>query len=153
MDPQPSKPTPKRGYLSLDAVNPADGSHFEVWISRERAEAVAKRGRHAVCEMGYVVSEVLRKPRRVYEGVRWEGDQDRHRATDEWLCYIGLPTADFRTPDSDRPSQPGKGKLFLVFVNRDRIAYNWRWEPAAEGTVDVPCGQGDSESRFGKQVL
>ncbi|GMU21869.1 MAG: hypothetical protein AMXMBFR13_19570 [Phycisphaerae bacterium] len=145
---------PKAGYASFEAVNPDDGKTHEVFVSPRRMQAVARRGEHAIREMAWVVSEVLRKPGRIFEGIRWEEDCDSNSPIDEWLCYAGIPSVDFRTPDSDVRSDPRPGKIFLIFVNVERVAYNWRWEPIEDGTIDLPIGASDvSNPRFGKQVL
>ena len=143
----------RAGYEAFDAIDPGEGTLFEVFVSHRRMGAVARRGIHAVMELAYVVSEVLRTPRRIYEGLRWEGDLDAPREPDEWLCYVGRPSADFRTPDSQDASPPRPDRLFLVFVNEERVAYNWRWEQAAENSEDEPMGMNATNPRFRRRVL
>ncbi len=45
---------------------------------------------------------------------------------------------------------PYKEQIYLVFVNDDKIAYNWRWEKADTRDVRLPQ---DHENRFGRRVL
>ncbi len=44
---------------------------------------------------------------------------------------------------------PRRGQVFLVFVNEDRVAYNWRWEQADPHKPDLPLGH---EKRFKRRL-
>ena len=144
----------RQGYVSLSAIDPRDGAQFEVYVSPARMEAVAKRGMHAVLELTEVVTKGLTRPVRIYEGIRHDSDSDTHSEADDWLCYVAKPDKDYRTPGSEMPSPPREGRLFLVFVNSDRVAYTWRWELASQEEPDEPIGVSDlSNPRFVRRVL
>ena len=72
----------------------------------------------------------------------------REEAEEEWLCYAGTPETayDHRRGDA-RPAW--EGEVFLVFVNDDRIVYNWRWEKADSRYRDRPL---NFEQRFTQRV-
>jgi len=48
------------------------------------------------------------------------------------------------------PIRPYRGQIYLVFVNDEGIAYNWRWEEADPENPRLPV---DHENRFRKPVL
>jgi hypothetical protein len=54
----------------------------------------------------------------------------------------------FRQDGSEAPPWPGQ--VFLVFVNDEGVAYNWRWEKSDPSDPYVP--EGHSE-RFRKRLL
>ena len=48
---------------------------------------------------------------------------------------------DYRTGES-RLTQ--RGRVFVVYVDADRIIYNWRWEPADASNGDLHLQSGDT---------
>src|SRR4051794_18330613 len=115
----------------FQAVDPTNGSNFEVYITDRRAKWVAGRGKGAVWEMAYTVTEVLQKPRAIHEGIRWDEDEDRSKDdnVDSWLCYSNRPVH-YYDPETGQKCPSDSDDVFLVFVNKDRIAYHWRWDSA-----------------------
>lgn len=145
-------PSPLRtDRQAFPAVNPANGSTFDVYITMRRAEWVAKRGQGAVWEMAHTVTEVLRTPSAIHEGIRWDEDEDRgcDQNVDSWLCYSHRP-AHYYDPKSGRKLPSDPDDVFLVFVNKDRVAYHWRWDRADDDGSGMPSGH---LSRFRKKVL
>lgn len=141
----------RRHFGVQPAVDPTSGRlELEVYFTHLRAEAVRSRGAWAIMEMAYLVPEILTQPSAIFEGIRADGDDDA--ATDGWLCYCGTPTRCYRcNPDgSARESAAYPGQVFLVFVNRERVAYNWRWEKADSFDGSLP--QSWTE-RFVRRVL
>lgn len=51
--------------------------------------------------------------------------------------------------DGDR-CRPRKERVFLVFVNEDHVAYNWRWEKAEPDEPAIPVGHA---RRFKERLL
>jgi hypothetical protein len=43
-----------------------------------------------------------------------------------------------------------QNRVFLAFVNTERIVYNWRWEPTDDDRRDLPIGYRD---RFRRNLL
>jgi hypothetical protein len=64
--------------------------------------------------------------RRGFEGIRRDEDEDKHEVGAGWQCYCGIPTKSYRSDGSAGP--PYADEVYLVSINSERIAYNWRWE-------------------------
>lgn len=90
---------------------------------------------------------VLQHPNGVFEGLCWEQDEDKSRGYG-WRCYCAVPCSDYAVNGEKKPPRPGK--IFLVFVNSDQVAYNWRWEKVDPENDRFPM---DFQSRFRSQVL
>jgi hypothetical protein len=145
-----NRPPAPSDRLPLKALNPAGGT-FEVYVTRKRAEWAARGGKGALLEIQHTVAAVLADPDHVYEGIRWEEDEDRDKAdkVDSWLCYCGSPDSYYK-PNNTTPRPSSPDHVFLIFVNHDRVAYNWRWE-RADG-VDDGCPNGHV-TRFHRKRL
>jgi hypothetical protein len=136
----------RREYILLSAVDPNSGSPCQVQISFERMQAVARRSMGHAMECAYIVPAVLQRPTAVFEGLRLEEDEDRRGVG--WRCYCGVPEFAYRADGSKL--SPWPGQVFVVFVNDDRIAYNWRWEQADDDEPALPI---DYEDRFRRRLL
>jgi hypothetical protein len=95
--------------------------------------------------MAEVVPQVLQQHGPVGEGLRRDEDEDARGVG--WRCSCGLPDRS-STPDGER-CPPRRERVFLVFVNADRVAYNWRWEPADPDDRTLPR---DLEDRFRRRL-
>ena len=74
----------------------------------------------------------------------------RHeRREDDWLCYVGTPDRSYRGKDG-RHDAPWPDEVFLVFVNADRVVYNWYWAKCDPDDRKLPIDYG---TRFGRRVL
>lgn len=136
----------RRQYILLEAVNPADGKACTVQISYERMQTVARRSLGHASECGYIVPAILQKPTAIFEGLRLDADEDRRGVG--WRCYCGVPAHSYRADGTAAPAYPNQ--VFLVFVNQERIAYNWRWEKADPDQPDLPLGYAE---RFKQRLL
>lgn len=132
--------------LTLQAVNPADGKSCEVMISFDRMQAVARRGMNHAKECAFLVPFALQSPTAIFEGIRTDEDEDRHGVG--WRCYCCVPDHSYRQDGTKGPSY--RNQVFLVFVNENGIAYNWRWEKADPDNPSLPVGHAD---RFKKRAL
>ena len=124
----------RRNYLTLQALNPADGSMCEVMVSFERMQTVGRRSMGQAKECGYIVPEVLQSPTAIFQGLCRDEDEDRRGAG--WRCYCGIPDQAYHSDGTSR--RPYPGQIFLVFVNDEGVAYNWRWEKADPDSPEVP---------------
>src|SRR5690606_36045953 len=97
-------------------------------------------------ECCFIVPFILLNPTAVFEGLRQDEDEDRSGVG--WRCYCGIPENAYRRDGSSRPSYPGQ--VYLVFVNDEQVAYNWRWEKADPEDFQLPNGH---ETRFKKRLL
>ena len=137
----------RREYLTLLAVEPKDGTlTCEVLISFDRLQTVARRGLGHAKECGLIVPEILQKPTAIFEGLRRDEDEDRWGYG--WRCYCGVPQHSYRADGTE--ARPYADQVYLVFVNDERVAYNWRWERADENDRRLPV---DYEARFNRRLL
>ena len=138
--------TTRREYLLLDAIDPTIGQKHVVQVSYERLRVVARRGQGFILEARYTLPEVLLKPTAVFEGLCSDEDEDARGYG--WRCYCGIPACRYRA-NGDEMSVP-ENRVFLVFVNIEWVAYNWRWEPTDEDRRDLPIGY---RGRFKRNLI
>jgi hypothetical protein len=136
----------RRKYLKLQAVEPRDRSWTEVLVSYDRMQVVARRSMAHAKECGLIVPMILQEPTAVFEGLRQDEDEDRQGYG--WRCYCGIPAQAYHSDGTERP--PYEGQVYLVFVNDEGVAYNWRWELA--DPVDPQLPQHHA-SRFHTRLL
>jgi hypothetical protein len=136
----------RRKYLTLAAVNPADGPTTEVLVSYDRMQAIGRRSLGQAKECGYIVPKVLQEPTAIFEGLREDEDEDRRGVG--WRCYCGLPDRAYHSDGTER--LPYSRQVYLVFVNEERVAYNWRWEKA---DADDPKLPQNHQTRFKTRLL
>jgi hypothetical protein len=136
----------RRARLALQAINPVDGTMGEVWVSFERIQAVGRRSMGHAKECGFIVPAILQRPTAIFEGLRQDEDEDQ-RGTG-WRCYCGIPDHAYHADGTARSPYPGQ--VYLVFVNDERVAYNWRWEKADPNDQKLPENH---ETRFKTRVL
>lgn len=130
-------PQSRRNAITLAARDPLDaGRPCIVQISYERMQAVAKRGMGHAKEAGLIVPFVLQHPTAIFEGLRRDDDEDRFGYG--WRCYCAVPPWSFRT--DGREANPYPNQVYLVFVNDEHVAYNWRWEHADPSDPKLPQG-------------
>lgn len=140
------KDASRRKYLKLHAAEPVDGTRMEVQVSYDRMQVVARRSMAHAKECGIILPMILQTPTAVFEGLRQDEDEDRHGYG--WRCYCGIPAQAYHSDGTERPSYPGQ--VYLVFVNDEGVAYNWRWEVADPDDPQLPQNH---ESRFHKRLL
>ncbi len=87
-----------------------------------------------------VVPRILMDPVRIYQGVREEGE-------DEWLCYTGIPMKRFRLDGAE--FLPDARDLLLIFINVDRVLYNFRIDSSENPFSGVPMNEA---ARFKRRV-
>lgn len=128
--------TNRREPFTFDAFDPPNGT-CKVYIRERRLLTVAKLGKWKLLEARELVPKVLNDPCVVFEGLRWEGDEDKDRPG--WRCYCAKPDCMYDKRGAPVDSDPNQ--VFLVFVNDERIAYNWRWEFVDDEDREVPKGK------------
>jgi hypothetical protein len=135
----PAPERSRRDYLTVEARDPVSGQMGTVQISFDRMQAVARRSMAHAKECGVIVPQILQHPTAVFEGLRQDEDEDRQGVG--WRCYCGIPEHAYHSDGSERSSNPGQ--VYLVFVNDEGVAYNWRWEKAAPDDPDLPQNHQD----------
>lgn len=133
---------PPPGCAAIEAINPTDGKPWDVFLRQAKIESTAQRGMGAARELAYLVPFTLQNPTAIFRGVREEGES-------QWLCYVALPTDAYNHRTGERV-RPWTGQVFLVFVDDDRIVYNWRWDKSDASSLRLPI---DFAQRFEEQVL
>ena len=136
----------RRDYLTLQAIDPVDGKLCEVLISFDRMQAVGRRSMGQAKECGYIVPAILQKPSAIFEGLCRDEDEDTRGVG--WRCYCGIPEHAYHKDGAE--TAPYRNQVFVVFVNDDNVAYNWRWEKADPNNLRLPI---DHATRFQKQLL
>ena len=85
-------------------------------------------------------------PTAVFEGLR--RDEDEEPKGVGWRCYCGVPDCSYRRDGTETAPYPNR--VYLVFVNDEGVAYNWRWEKADTDKAKLPV---DHLTRFKRQLL
>jgi len=99
----------RRQYITIAAVDPIAGTPCEVTISFERMQTVGRRSIGHARECGEIVPAILQHPTAVFEGLRWDEDEDRRGPA-------GGATAASRNmliSGTGRQSGPAKGRFTL----------------------------------------
>jgi len=144
---KPLHPDERRDRITLLAVEPKDATlTCEVLISYARMQVVGRRSLGHAKECGIIVPAVLQTPTSIFEGLRRDEDEDRWGYG--WRCYCGLPEQAFLADVTKIP--PYRGQVYVVFLNDERVAYNWRWEKADPDDIRLPV---DHETRFKQRLL
>jgi hypothetical protein len=134
----------RRDYLKLAAMEP-DGTMGEVQISFDRMQTVGRRSMGHAKECGIIVPAILQAPSAIFEGLRRDEDEDPWGCG--WRCYCAIPENSFRPDGSPAPTY--RGEVYLVFVNVEKVAYNWRWDKADPDCLYLPVGH---EGRFKRRL-
>ena len=136
----------RRSAILLDAVDPESGGFCKIQVSYDRMNTVARRSMGQAKECAYILPAILQRPTAIFQGLKSEGDEDRRGVG--WRCYCGIPQVAYRTDGSERSVWPDQ--VFLVFVNEENIAYNWRWERADQDDPRLPV---DYLERFKQRLI
>lgn len=142
----PGDKTSRREPLKCEAVNPEDGQLFQLTISHVKLMS-CRTSLGRVNEAAYTVQEVLCRPSAIFEGLKREADEP-HGGSTGWRCYCGVPSKRFL--EDGKETQTPNNRVFLIFVDHDRIVYNWHWVMASDDDPKLPI---DYNTRFSRQVL
>jgi hypothetical protein len=135
----------RRDFLAITASDGYGGT-IPVQFSYDRIRALGARSKGQVLEAAEIVPIILQRPKAIFEGLRHDEDDDRRTAG--WRCYVGIPDRSYTADGQKRPAW--EDKVFLVFINSDRVAYNWRWEKCDLDQPNLPQNWSD---RFKTRVL
>ena len=135
----------RRTYILLDAFDPETNGPCKVQISHRRMQAVARRGIVQASECGRIVPAILLHPKAIFEGIRWDEDEDKYEGSAGWRCYCGIPAHSYRGDGSAAPPYPDE--VYLVFINDEHVAYNWRWEKCDPDDPRLPTSHSERFKR------
>jgi hypothetical protein len=137
----------RREYLTTWAVNPEDGKPCEVLVSYDRIQFMGRLGMGHTKECAELVPMILQRPTAIFEGLMRDVDDDRKGVG--WRCYCGIPDYSYGADGEKSPRR--RNQVFLIFLNRDGVAYNWRWEPAHPRDHGLPAEH--VPTRFKRRLL
>ena len=143
----------RRGKLTRLALNPETKQpDMEVLIREQKLRDIGRRGKKAdIYTAQYTLDETLYSPDAVFEGLRFDDDEPRSCNSRGWLCYAKHPARRYK--DDGSAFATPKNRVFLAFVNADRVVYNWSWADADEQALArgeyMPV---DYKERFDKPV-
>lgn len=143
-----AKSSTRREAIAIEAVNPLDGKPLSVIFSHARLQAVGRRSKGQVMDAALLVPQVLAEPRAIFEGLKREEDEGGRDRSAGWLCYCGVPDRSYTEDGEEAP--PRKGRVFLVFVDKDCVAYMWYWVKCDPEDDSLPE---DHAERFGRRAL
>jgi hypothetical protein len=105
----------------------------------------------AIKEAAELVPFTLKNPTSIFEGLR--PPDDKHSGESPgWLCYCSRPFFDYTK--SGEECDPAFNKVFLVFVNDEKVVFNWRWDNADTEALDHKEYLPENyKTRFRKQIL
>jgi hypothetical protein len=130
----------------VPAIDPITGQAVSVSFSHDKLMALTARSRGQVMEAARVVPAILLKPLGIFEGLCRDADEPYHGVG--WRCYSGQPTVAYK--EDGTACDPWDGEVFLVFVNDERVAYEWYWTKGDPNRPGWPTGH---EGRFKKNLL
>jgi hypothetical protein len=143
----------RRKNLTRMAMNPATKQpDLVVMIHEDRLRGIVRRRNLADAYTAeHTLPETLRSPDAIFEGLRFDEDEPHNCDNQGWLCYAKRPARRYNSDGS--AFDPPKRRIFLAFVNADRIVYNWTWAEADEKALALGTYLPDDyETRFEKQV-
>ena len=141
----------RREALTRQALNPKTKQlDWEFVVRHERIQGILRKNNKAdIYTVIYTLSAALREPDAIFEGLRFDDDEPRHCDNEGWLCYAYHPAN--RYNEYGAAYETPKNRIFLVFINDEKIVYNWAWEKADSNSLAIgrylPV---DYETRFDK---
>lgn len=158
------KPISRPGYRSIETLDPRDGGLWTLLISPSLVTKCGKKGMADAKDLAFSLMPAMQDPkqiRRVFRGVRdavgkcqYGCDAEcghprvSHRGDDGYLCYAVRPTSRHVGRDGTPVSVP-MDRILLVFVNDERVIYNFYWEQCSLDGSNLPI---DHEERFAEQI-
>lgn len=141
-------PSAPRGYLPIVGLAPDGSGEANFVVARDAILADFRETRNRSKHLeGFLVPEVLLHPSAIWVALKSPGK-------DDWLVYVGLPSARFLDDTSiEIPCPPGR--VFAVYVRgvraRDgqRVVDSWEWIEADADRRDLPVGHA---TRYGSRL-
>jgi hypothetical protein len=140
--------TKLRDCLTVEAVDPETGRPMAVMCSHRKLLNCARGNRGQVYEAARLVPIILQHPKAVFRGLKRDADEPVGKKEEGWLCYSGIPPHAYNEDGSERGPWPGE--VFLVFVSKEKVVYNWYWDDGDPGNPNLPEGH---RERFLEQPI
>jgi len=94
------------------------------------------------------VPEVLQHPAAIFEGLKRETDESQKGKGLGLRCYCGIPRTAYR--QNGEPCDPWLGQVLMVFVDTNKVVYNWYWYASDPEDPNLPE---DHAVRFQERLL
>lgn len=133
--------------LTINAIDPDKGKTYGALISYNRMQVIGKRSMGQAKECAELVPMILQRPVGIFEGLCEDKDEEGCRGYG-WRCYCGIP--DYAYNRKGEKISPWPNEVFLVFIDNNRVVYNWRWEKSAPQNPNLPENY---ETRFRRKLL
>jgi hypothetical protein len=125
-----------KGYETLEGLAPDGTGSREFFVSKQQIEHVLKYGPESKFYELFSVSDTLKCPSIIAEGLKREGYENA-------LCYIAKPKR-----YGDGWNSPASPKMvFLVCMTDEFKVFEWRWEPEDADRLNCPK---NAKQRFTK---
>jgi len=137
----------RRETLPTKAVDPVTGKKYDVFVSQKKLFYAASLSVGHLSDAAYNIPQVLQNPTAIFEGLR-KDEHGRYSDTFTWRCYCGIPKFGYKGNGKKVPPWPGE--VFMVFVNADRVVFNWYWHKCDGENPNLPMGY---NNRFKEKLL
>ena len=137
----------RRELLKTNAIDPKTGKEMEVIFSHAKIQSLTKHGNISYIYDVELVYDVLKKPEGIFEGLR-QDDDEKFTDFPGWLCYSGKPSYRYNKHGKKEIASPEE--VFLVFVNSEKVIYNWYWYSCDPANKGYPL---DYKTRFRDKTL
>jgi hypothetical protein len=127
----------EKGYCYLDGKNPDGDGDVTFRIAKKQVDHFREHGPAHMYHALKSVQEVLKAPSVIFEGLKRPDKENG-------LCYCGTPR---RYLNEDIEAPPPPGKVFTVYIDKNRVIFEWRWDKADEFQPNFPK---DPKHRFDK---
>lgn len=117
----------------------------KVHFDSDKLKSLTNLGKGKILEAGDNARRTLADPSSVFEGFIWE--KDHPPRGEGWLCYVSRPQKCYEDDGSDFPAPPDE--VFLVFVEKEWIVYNWYWVECDPTDKSLPINHG---TRFKRRI-
>jgi hypothetical protein len=140
---------PKQWYeeSAILAYEPVSKKTHIVCVSPHAITAAGQRSMGQAMECAYLLPDVLRYPKHVWRGLRWD-DDELLSDSPGWLSYCKIPYLSYNMNGEEQKPRPNR--VFMVCVNIDKIVYNWWWVPCDPQNRECPE---EYKNRFREQLL
>ncbi len=136
------------GYYSFAAKDYRDKGEWDILLPDSSVHESRRRGIQLASELAFILPEVLRNPTAIFMGIRWDADEKLAGDVPGWLCYVGLPQKSYDV--NGRETDAYVDKVYLVFVNEDRVVYHYRWDKCCPDNPRLPMGH---KTRFRERKI
>ncbi|MDQ3622639.1 MAG: hypothetical protein M3463_09145 [Verrucomicrobiota bacterium] len=127
-----------RGYLTVTGLHPSGTGTATFKIPSSAVEHFQRHGPGHKFFDALLIADVVKAPAAIFKGLKREEQEGG-------ICYAGIPPRRYQDHHITVPPRPGM--TFAVFMNANKVIFEWRWEKADPGKPEYPI---NSSERFEK---